>query len=312
MQLQSELERIPGVTLKQRTLQQADWHLIYFLDQSWGLQVSLCTIVACRVPLRELITDLFPMFVNPLEQHTWEELVSHQNIIQVFKQGNIFSWLCDLPSPLQVFVLTLVRSILDQLQHTGLDRQRKILIVAWPQAGDTRRGLRIPCKADTHWTQVIADAEDCATFAYVTSRCLETSCVKCRGNLRAWQNASEILVTEMSPSGLESQPVIATNAFLTVRPIVPAPSTITVAEWELEDQKIYFIKKLDFLLRAKVEKGCLGTSDVANLMVTTSNIPQGRWKKLLLRSEERKNHRIRERQVKGDRAELVFVRTDWR
>ena len=78
----------------------------------------------------------------------------------------------------------------NKLQHTGLDRKDATLVIAWPQEGDIERGLKIPCKAQTCWAQVIADAEDCATFAYVTPKCLETNHVKCRGSLRAWQNAS--------------------------------------------------------------------------------------------------------------------------
>jgi ankyrin repeat protein len=298
-------KKIPGTTLKQRNLQQSDGRLIHFLEQSWGLQVSFCTSVARRVSLRELVTDLLPMFVNPLEQDTWQELVNGHNIIQAFTQGNLFAWLRTLSSSLQFYVLTLVRKILEQLQHTGLDRRNTTLVIAWPQEGDIERGLRIPCKAQTCWAQVIADAEDCATFAYVTPKCLETNHVKCRGSQRAWQNASKMLVTEMSPSRPEGQPVVAITT-------IPAPVTTTTAtattQWELEDKKTYYIKKLDSLLRVKVERPSSASNDVAHLVVARSNIPQGLWKRLLVREEERRNNRIRERQAMGDRAECVVVR----
>ena len=64
-------KKIPGTTLKQCNLQQDDWRLIDFLEQSWGLQVSFCTSVARRVSLRELVADLLPIFVNPLKQDVW-------------------------------------------------------------------------------------------------------------------------------------------------------------------------------------------------------------------------------------------------
>ena len=304
-------KKIPGTTLKQRTLQQPDdWRLVYFLDQNWGLQVSFCTSVARRVSLRELVTDLLPMFINPLKQDTWQELVNGHNIMEAFTQGNLFSWLRTLSPSLQLYVLTLVRTILEQLQHTGIDRRNTTLVIAWPQEGDTERGLRIPCRAETCWAHVIADAEDCATFAYVTSRCLETNHVKCQGSLRAWQNASKMLVTEMSPSGPEGQPVATTNATITT----PAASVIraatATAQWELEDQKIYYIKKFDSLLRVKVERPNSASSDVAHLVVATSKMPQGLRKRLLLRGGERRTYRIRERQATGDRAELVVIRAD--
>ena len=301
--------KVPGITLKQRTLQQPDWRLVDFLDQSWGLQVSFCTGVARRVSLRELVLDLFPIFVNPLEQNTWQKLENDHNIIQAFTHGDLFAWLRTLSPLLQRYVLTLVRTILEQLKYTGLDRQKTTLVIAWPQKGDIGRGVKIPCKAETYWAQVIADAPDCATFAYVTSRCLETNHIKCQGNLRTWQNASKMLITEMSPSGLNGQPLDATDATITTLPVAPVTTNaMSRTQWVLEDQKTYHIKKLDSLLRVKVERPPSASNDVAHLVVMTSNIPQGLWKRLLLKGEEKRNHWIRERQALGDHAELVIVR----
>lgn len=295
-------KKSPGTTLKQTRLQQNDWHLIEFLDQSWGLQVSFCTSVARRVPLRELVADLLPIFLNPLEQKDWQELVDSHHVIQAFTQGNIVAWLSTLSRSLQVYVLNLVYTILKQLQHTGFDPRNNTLVVAWPQEGDTKRGLRIPCKEQTYWAQILADAEDCATFAYVTPKCLETNHVKCRGNVKAWQNASKMLVTEMSPSRPKGEPVITT-------PLAPVTTTATATTgWELEDKRIYFIKKLDTLLHVKVVRPNASSNDVAHLIVAASMIPQRLWKRLLLKEEEKRNSRIRERQAMRDHAERVIVR----
>lgn len=303
-------KKVRGITLKQRTLQQADWCLVYFLEQKWGLQVSFCTSVARRVSLRELVTDLLPMFVNPLEQETWQALLNDHDIIRVFERENLFTWLLTLSPFLQRYVLTLVRTILEQLQHTGLDSRKTTLVIAWPQEGDIGRGLKVPCRAETCWAQIIADAEDCATFAYVTPRCLETNHIKCRGNLKAWQNASKMLVTEISPSGLEGQPLVVTNAANNTPVAAPVTTAATTTTpWELEDQKTYYIKKIDSLLRVKVERPSSASNDVTHLVVATSSIPQTYWKRVLLRGEGRRNNRIRERQATGDRAELVVVRT---
>ena len=301
-------KKIRGITLKERALEQPDWCLIRFLEQSWGLQVSFCTSVARRVSLRELVTDLFTMFVNPLKQDTWQELINNHNIIQAFTQGDIFAWLRTLSQKLQDFVLALVRSILERLQYTGLDRRNTTLMIAWPREGDIERGLKIPCRAETCWAQLIADAEDCATFAYVTPKCLETNHVKCRGSQRAWQNVSKMLVTEMSPSRPEGQPAFVAKAPIADPPAAPVTTTATAtSQWELEDQKTYYIKKLDSLLCVKVERPRPASNDVAHLLVVNSNAPHKLWKRLLL-MEERRNHRIRERQAIGDCAELVVIR----
>lgn len=110
-----------------------------------------------------------------------------------------------------------------------------------------------------------------------------------------------MLVTEMSPSRAEGQPVEEAS---------PA-TALAMTEgtyWALEDKTTYFIKKLDALLRVRVERPRAAGSQVAHLMVANSRIPQAMWKRLLVREEERKNHRIRERQALGDRAECVVVR----
>ena len=295
-------KKSPGTTLKQSRLQQNDWRLIEFLEQSWGLQVSFCTSVARRVSLRELVTDLLPIFVTPLGQNDWQELVNRHHIIQAFSQGDLGTWLRPLSLSLQGYVLSLVGKILRQLQHTGFDRQNTTLVIAWPQEGDIERGFKIPCKEQTYWAQILADAEDCATFAYVTPKCLETNHVKCQGSLRAWQNASKMLVTEISPSRPNGEPVITTA-------LAPVTTTATATtQWKLEDKKIYFIKKLDTLLQVKVERPNPSSNDVAHLVVADSIIPPGWWKRVLLKEEQKRNYRIRERQAIGDHAEHVIVR----
>ena len=76
-------------------------------------------------------------------------------VIQAFTQGNLFDWLRTLSLFHQESVFKLVLTILEQLKHTGLDRLKTNLVIAWPQEGDTGRGLKIPCKAHTCWAQVI-------------------------------------------------------------------------------------------------------------------------------------------------------------
>lgn len=299
-------KKIPGTTLKQRSLHQPDWRLIHFLEQNWGLQVSLCTSVARRVSLRELVADLLHAFINPLEKEIWRNLVNDHDIMQALAKGNLFDWLSNLSTTLQVKVLTLIRTILEQLEHTGFDRESKTLVIAWPQEGDIGRGLKLPCRAETCWPQIVADAEDCATFAYVTPKCLETTRVKCEGNVQAWQNESKMLVTEMSPSLPSGQSLAICS---TTTPSAVTASGATTIPWKLEDRKAYYVKKLDCLLRVKVERPRAPSDDVAHLVVGSSALSQAFWKRLLVREEERRHHRIREKQAFGDCAEFVVVRS---
>jgi hypothetical protein len=77
----------------------------------------------------------------------------------------------------------------------------------------------------------------------------------------------------------------------------------------LKEEKTYFVKKVDTILRVKVER--LKTGSVAYLIVSRSTIPHKFWKRILPREEEKRNNRIRERQAEGDRAEDVIIRTVW-
>jgi len=91
-------------------------------------------------------------------------------------------------------------------------------------------------------------------------------------NLRAWQNTSKMLITEVSPSRPEGKPVS------------PSTTTATAAtSWELEDKQMYYIKKLDSMARVKVERPRATGNDVAHLVVASSRIPQAMWKRLLVR-----------------------------
>ena len=179
--------------------------------------------------------------------------------------------------------------------------------MAWPQTGDVGRGVKIPCKGETSWAHIVADAEDCATFAYLTLKCFETSYVKCRGTLRAWQNESKMLVTEISPSRSEGQP-----PHITSNVVDPAPAatiaTVSTTQWQLEDKKIYYVKKPASLLRVKVERPSPASHDVTHLVVINSRIPQKLWKGWFASIESQRNYHIRERQATRDPAESVIVR----
>ena len=118
-----------------------------------------------------------------------------------------------------------------------------------------------------------------------------------------------MLVTEISPSWPQGQHFTSTNAGITT---TPAPVTTIAATSTtplgLEDQKTYYIQKIDSVLRVKVERPSPESNNVAHLVVTTSSIPYRFWKRIVLKEEEKRNYKIRERQALGDRAECVVVR----
>ena len=194
--------RVQAFTLKQRKLEAADNELVPFLDDPFGVQVSLCTGVSRRVTLRAMLADLMPVFakasIEPEQIAAWTALQDIHKILGVLRDGtrNIKDWLIALPdSSLREYAMTLVRDILKILQHTGFNPDTKLLKIAWPHESDLRKCFQIPCKDEAAWLRFFADSNDCVTFAYITTKCLETDSIKCRGSTTPWGNVITVLET---------------------------------------------------------------------------------------------------------------------
>lgn len=276
--------KLPGRTLKQYRLHQEDEFLIPFLDDLWGVQVSFCTNVARRVTLRQMVADLLPIFAAASissKEYTalWEELLK-LDVIAAFQQSKIRDWLNKLTPELHRYILGMVRRILGVLQYTGIDRERKNIVIAWPYEGDIFRCFRVACEKESSWAGVLEDSEDSATFAYITTRCFETKSIKCSGPNPAWQGVIHLLETAVV--------LHARN-----------PSALTTV---LEHNTMYFFQKLDHLFFVKAQKS--DPTGVANLK--TVGLPSKFQQRLLVRLSKQRP-RIRERITKDDFAENVYI-----
>jgi hypothetical protein len=281
--------KLPGLTLKQYRLQQDDESLIPFLDDLWGVQVSFCTHVARRVALREVVADLLSVFAassifSNHETHLWEELLK-LGVIEAFQDNKICDLLITLSSELYRLTLTMVRRILECLRHTGLDRQGKNILIAWPHERDTSRCFSVACENRSSWVGVLADSEDSATFAYITTRCFETEKIKCSGLNPAWQGTMPFLETA----------------------VVPHARDPSLPENLLQHDRTYFFQKLDHLFFVKAQKP--DPKCAAKLITSPSRIPPDIQRRMLLRIMEgrRRQARLREKRAEGDFAEDVAI-----
>lgn len=119
--VKSGLKNIPGVTLKSIELQEQLRHPWRCLQESWDVQVSLCTGVAQRVRLRELVSELLPCLVSPPEKQCWVELVQ-LDIQSIFASDtDLQSWVETLSVEQQNLVITLTRMVLEDLSKTGIE-----------------------------------------------------------------------------------------------------------------------------------------------------------------------------------------------
>jgi hypothetical protein len=278
--------KIPGETMKQSILRQDAEMLKPYLNYMWGLQVSFCTGVARRVPLRELIADLLPTFAMTftLEYTLWNTLRNQHHVLDAMRQDSVLDWFDRLPADLYSYLLKVIGRILRVLQSTGIDAEKKFLSVAWPFESHLSHCLRISCEKANSWTRLLSDSEDCATFAYISTKCLVTTDVQCGGASSAWRNSTPLLGTA----------VVVHNE---------NPSNPT---GPLESKGRYFFKKPDSLLLVSVERQ-LGSSALT-LFVSPSSMParlkQRVWSMEMLKKQRT---RIRERQRLSETAEHVAV-----
>ncbi|KAK6341518.1 hypothetical protein TWF696_008590 [Orbilia brochopaga] len=157
---------------------------------------------------------------------------------------------------------------------TGIDPEGKFLSVAWlhPQDDGPPQCLRIPCNdRKNSWVHVLADSEDCATFAYISTNCLVTPEVQCRGPSPLWHNTTPLLETAVFQHNENpSQPLS-----------------------QLDSNRVYFFKKMDTLLKVAVNRQT--PSGSVTLIVGQSSIPPKIARRLYV-MEKHRWVRIREKQ----------------
>ena len=185
-----------GRTVKQQIVEQ--WSLfpnLRTLVVPWGLQVSLCTGIAKRVSLRKLIEDSMFGHVDTLKHQQWHKMLP--NARAAF-QGSVDlkSWVEKLSNDEKICLIAIIAHILDLLENTGVDRKGEYLSVLWPDASSPSYGVKVKCNDTNAWRYLLQDSESCATFAAMTSSCLEGHNHTCR-NMAApsWQDRGGLLAT---------------------------------------------------------------------------------------------------------------------
>ncbi|KAJ8604140.1 hypothetical protein MRB53_041938 [Persea americana] len=170
---------------------------VNILDAHYGLQVSLCTHIARRVPLRVLLADVLPAY---MASHVFESVGwSRQSglLVEALRTSN-FEGLstenCIRDNHVQIHEL--LSRILSDLRATGIGRDGSFRIgipCRMPQC------LKLECTNKNLWARILEDTEhDCATFAYVTTQCLQHDRIRCSGDVVLhWQDRSELLLTEV-------------------------------------------------------------------------------------------------------------------
>jgi hypothetical protein len=290
LQFNQTWKKMAGRTKKASILGQ---NTIYIpdLDAFFGVQVSVCTGVARRVRLRDLLADIVPAYVTGLvtKPPLWKSLLS-QNMIQALRESSISDWLERLDYAHQQAFEALVIAVLHLLRDTGVDRKGQNFSIACIQPHLPFKCFKIPCKNESYWARMLADSEETATFAYVTTQCLETCNMKCSGLSVSWTNSTSLLSTAVS----------------CYEERIAEISSLPISNpWELKHLEAYLIGRPDMALFVQVDRP--GQQTDPKLLVTISNIPTEFLYRFYRKAKPGKPRRLREMKAWDIFAEGVVV-----
>lgn len=280
-----------GLTKKSKMLAQKSLYLAD-LEGLFGVQVSVCTGIARRIRLRDLLADVLPAYVGALvtKPRHWKSLLEDFDLLTALRGGDLGTWLGKLDHDLQKTFESLVVAVLFLLQDTGVDRKGQNFIIGCIQPDLPFQSFTIPCRRENYWARMVADSEDIATFAYMTTQCLETDAVKCRGSGASWANSTALFWTAVSCCPDE----------LADRSTAPPP-----AQWTLKHSEAYLIGKVDAPLLVQVDRP--NDQEEPRLLVSVSTIRSDTLRRLYRKGRPGKPRRLRERRAFDQIAESVVV-----
>lgn len=271
-----------GISVKDQGLAYPPQILIQYMDSYWGVQVSYCTGVSKRVRLRKLVADFLPHFTprSPFDSSDLQAKLKDETL----RPKDLQVWLSGLSPDLRLEILTIICDILDTLRHTGLDSTDTYICVAWPFEGNVTQCFKIPLEQDSSWARFLADSHDCATFAYITMECFETTEFRC-SNIPKPCLDIRLLETSVSRSRKE-------NVF---------------TESCLQHEEVCYFSKQDTMFWVKVlKKHADQPASLVDLMAIQS-LPHSIRQRLHLTERRKQRSRLRECATIWTRGEVVSV-----
>ncbi|RDW67007.1 hypothetical protein BP5796_09756 [Coleophoma crateriformis] len=283
-------EKVPGRTLKKELLSYPNDDLLQILDSAWGLEVSLCTALARRVFVREALAGIMPALIGSKVPPPpgWDTLRDECNFIEALQSSEMKDWLNGLnyyANESYKLAIQCIRYGLQILANTGIEPGSGSLVVACIRTGQAFQCLKIACEDKSFWARILADSPDCATFAYITTKCLQSNYHACRGPSSSWRGVTEMLETSVCRHILQAQD--------------------TETPWVFEDNKVYRIGAENAGLYAQVEYR--NVSEGPRLIVSSTGIPRGLFKRYLVFDRGLRHERLRERQTLSSSGKQVLV-----
>ena len=275
-----------GRSLKVKMFQ--DWDRttdLRILNRPCGLELSLCTGIVRRLPLRELFYGEVLEYLRLGLPGDWNKIQSIVTGISKQTVEEFGEWLSRLTEPQTLAMQKAAVLLLLAMEYTGVERDGHTLTFWWPEKHEAvPRGLQIKKEqysGKNPWIPIFQDPERSAIFGLATSRCLE------HPGVRTCQNAT-------TPARCEALKEVMLDTSL-----IPATALINAPPLSYELNKRYVLWHCRHILRVT------RASETADGVVRLNFVP-GTPKVVMQRLIERWD-KVKEKETLGDRGQLVLV-----
>ncbi len=255
------------------------------LNRPCGLELSLCTGIARRLPLREFFYGEVLEYLKLGLPGEWTKIEAIVTDIPGQSEEGFGEWLSKLTDSQTEVMQKATVLLLLAMEYTGVERGGHTLTFWWPEKHEaTPRGLQIEKEqysGKSPWIPMFQDPERCVIFGLATPRCLEHRGVK------TCQNTT-------TPSKCDAVKEVMLDTSL-----IPAIPLINAAPLSYELNKRYILWHCRHILR--VSRASEATDDVVQL-----NFVPGTPHIVIMRLIE-KWEKVKEKETLGDRGQHVLV-----
>ena len=275
-----------GRSLKVRIFQ--DWDRttdLRVLNRPCGLELSLCTGIARRLPLREFFYGEVLEYLRLGLPGEWTKIQSIVADIPGQSEEEFEDWLSKLMDSQTEVMQKATVLLLLAMEYTGVERGGHILTFWWPEKHEaTPRGLQIKKEqysGRNPWISMFQDPEKCVIFGLATPRCLEHCGVKICQNIT-------------TPAKCEAVKDVMLDTSL-----IPATPLINAAPLSYELNKRYVLFHCRHILR--VTRASEATDAVVGLKIVPGT-PYIVMQRLIEKWEK-----VKEKETLGDKGQDVLV-----
>lgn len=279
-----------GLSIKQSILD--NWSCrrsLLVLNEPWGLEYSLCTGIARRVPIKNLLHGEVAKYILANLPDSWKVVEDEvKRLIQDIPRMSQEDWAQTAATLTGITKETLenvTELLLLAMEFTEVIEDGKGITLWWPEPElslSRCRGLKIPFpkSSPASWLHMLKSSRCCAVFGVVTRDCLEYS------GLRSCNSTNP-------DHGLQSIRTIMLDTFLCPTDCLASPT------WSMQEGEKYGLWDGSGVLR--VEKIYSNQNRIIQLRYERKNFPDV-VRRLVLRMQA-----VREQQAVRDPGQGVII-----